>query len=167
MSAPRNNQFWKNRSKHGRDRLFKTSKALWKAAQEYFEWVDKHPWYKNEWKDGKMRKIPTARPYTVSGLSIYLNTSESYWREFRKNENLPEDFLSIIANIENIIRTQKFEGAATGAFNSNIIARDLGMVDKTALTDAEGNSIPLQTFRLPDNNRALNNPSDGSDESAS
>lgn len=32
--------------------------------------------------------------------------------------------------VETTIYTQKFEGAAVGAFNSNIIARDLGLADK-------------------------------------
>jgi hypothetical protein len=48
----------------------------------------------------------------------------------RKNK----DFSEVIHAIEEIIRTQKFEGAAVGAFNANIIARDLGMVDKKDVT---------------------------------
>lgn len=47
-TAPRGNQFWKLRSKHGRDRLFETPDLLWEAATEYFNWVDAHPWYKVE-----------------------------------------------------------------------------------------------------------------------
>lgn len=161
MGAPTGNQFWRQRTKHGRDKLFASASLLWESAEKFFDWCDKNPWYKNEYKDGKIQKIPTARPYTLSGLCIYLNVSESFWKEFRKNENLTEDFLSVIALIENIIRTQKFEGAAVGVFNSNIIARDLGMVDKTSLTDEEGNAVPLQVFRLPDNSRLLNDKANG------
>ena len=43
MGAPKGNQFWKARAKHGRDKIFKTPDALWKAACEYFEWVDDNP----------------------------------------------------------------------------------------------------------------------------
>ena len=32
-----------------------------------------------------------------------------------------------------VIRTQKFEGASAGLLNANIIARDLGLSDKTEL----------------------------------
>jgi hypothetical protein len=32
---------------------------------------------------------------------------------------------------------QKFEGAASGAFNANIIARDLGLADKTEMKVTE------------------------------
>ena len=39
------NQFWKFRSKHGRDKLFATPELLWDAACEYFDWMDEHPLY--------------------------------------------------------------------------------------------------------------------------
>ncbi|MFC0183379.1 terminase small subunit [Pseudarcicella hirudinis] len=39
-------------------------------------------------------------------------------------------FLEVITRIEEIVYVQKFEGAAVGAFNANIIARDLGLADK-------------------------------------
>ena len=40
MAAPKGNQFWMLRSKHGRDKLFATPEALWEAACEYFQWCD-------------------------------------------------------------------------------------------------------------------------------
>ena len=43
-AAPKGNQFWKLRSKHGRDKLFATPDLLWEAACEYFAYCDKHPW---------------------------------------------------------------------------------------------------------------------------
>ena len=41
------------------------------------------------------------------------------------------EFSSVITRIRETIYQQKFEGAAVGAFNANIIARDLGLADKT------------------------------------
>ena len=38
MSAPVGNKFRELRSKHGRDKLFKSSKLLWQAACAYFQW---------------------------------------------------------------------------------------------------------------------------------
>ena len=43
MAAPKGNQFWMLRSKHGRDKLFATPEALWEAACEYFQWCDENP----------------------------------------------------------------------------------------------------------------------------
>ncbi|GAB4001578.1 DNA-packaging protein [Spirosoma daeguense] len=144
MAAPAGNQFWKLRSEHGRDKLFETPEKLWEAACEYFQWCDDNPWIKVEQlkkpsaeydKDGNFVKmhviaeLPTARPYTLKGLCLYCDASEQFWRTF-KASSASEDFLAVIIRIEEVIYTQKFEGAAVGAFNPNLIARDLGLADK-------------------------------------
>lgn len=133
MAAPKNNQFWKLRSKHGRDKLFVSASLLWEAACEYFEWCDNNPWTKKDWvgKDADEVTRETQRPYTLTGLCLYLDCNSAYFRTFK--HQLPEgeeDFNTIITRIEEVIYTNKYEGAAVGAFNANIIARDLGLVDK-------------------------------------
>ena len=42
-------------------------------------------------------------------------------------------YLEVTTRIRQIVYNQKFEGAASGFLNPNIIARDLGMVDKQEL----------------------------------
>jgi hypothetical protein len=148
MAAPLGNQFWKLRSKHGREKLFATPELLWEAAIEYFEWCESNPWYKHEAiksgeAAGKIVDIPTARPFTLSGLCIYLGCNETYFRTLKSQ--LPEgekDFNSVVTTIEQVIYTQKFEGAAVGVFNSNIIARDLGLSDRSEISGKDGH--PLQ-----------------------
>lgn len=137
------NQFWRQRSKHGRDKLFATPQLLLEAAHQYFQWCDENPWFKPEAiksgkKTGTMVNIPTARPYTISGFLLYVGASEAYWREFKRADH--KDFLSVISDIEQVIWTQKFEGASVGAFNANIISRDLGLAEKTDIT-TNGESI--------------------------
>lgn len=173
MPAPKGNQFWKLRAKHGRDKLFKSHKLLWKYATEYFEWVDKHPWQKVEQlkrpvttkskkgveKVHSLAHIPTERPYTLSGLCIYCNASESFWRNFKRTEGLSEDFLTVISKIEEIIVTQQFEGATVGAFNSSIIARKLGLTEKVESknenTNYNINSVDLTTEEIKQYRKAL------------
>ena len=152
MAAPAGNQFWKLRSKHGRDKLFATPELLWDAACEYFQWCDENPWTTRKAtqktvpvkkKIGKkmqtvmeeqtQREVtPTQRPYTLTGLCIYLNASSVWWRKFKEQCTVNEehDFLSVIARVEETIETQQLEGAVVGAFNANIIARKLGLTDK-------------------------------------
>lgn len=154
MAAPKGNQFWKLRSEHGREKLFATPDLLWQAATEYFNWVDGHPWYKMEAiksgdSAGTIMKVPTARPYTITGFLLYVGASNAYWRQFKQAGH--DDFSTVIDEIEKTMYTQKFEGAATGAFNANIIARDLGLVDKaqTAITDPDGNALqPLSNDQV-------------------
>lgn len=135
VDGRRGNQFWKLRSKHGRDKLFETPELLWEAASEYFQWCDKHPLHgadalRSGQNAGKIIKIPYMRAYTLTGLCLYVNASEKWWINFRSGDKLSKDFLSVITRIEDIIKTQKFEGAAAGLLNANIIARDLGLSDK-------------------------------------
>ncbi|MEJ8803144.1 DNA-packaging protein [Pontibacter sp. H249] len=134
MAAPKGNQFWKLRSKHGRDKLFASPDLLWEAACEYFEWCDKHPWIKKDWvgKDAFEVDRPTQRPYTLSGLCLYLDVNTKYFNDFKKAGR--EDFSEVLTRIEETIYTQKFEGAAVGTFNASIIARDLGLADKKEIS---------------------------------
>lgn len=129
MAAPVGNRFWELRSKHGRDKIFESPEMLWKSACEYFEWCEENPWQEQDWvgKDGDEVVKNKVRPFTLSGLCVYLDCAEITLREYGKKE----DFSAVYTRIEQIVRTQKFEGAATGFFNANIIARDLGLVNKT------------------------------------
>lgn len=140
MAAPEGNQFWKLRSTHGREKLFESANLLWEAACEYFEWVDKNPFIEekpmvtsngsNMGSSIEMAEMKVKRPYTLHALCLYLDCGTAYFRNF-KNESRgnSDDFKSVIAKIEETIYNQKFEGAAAGFFNANIIARDLGLKD--------------------------------------
>lgn len=136
MAAPEGNQFWKLRNKHGREKLFSTPKLLWEAAQEYFEWVEANPLYESKafsyMGEITVKEIPVMRAMTLSQLCFYLGCNEAYFRTFKRQ--LPEDeqdFNTVINQIETIIYNQKFQGASGNLLNANIIARDLGLVDKT------------------------------------
>ena len=50
MGAPTGNEFWKLRSKHGRDKLFQSPELLWDAAEEYFQWSVDNPLIEIDYK---------------------------------------------------------------------------------------------------------------------
>jgi len=138
MAAPLNNDFWKLRSKHGRDKLFATPALLWQAACEYFQWVTDNPLYESKAfaYQGEVvaAQLPKMRAMTLSGLCFYLHCNEAYFRTFKSQ--LPDgeqDFNTVISEIEAVIFRQKFEGAAADLLNANIIARDLGLMDKQTI----------------------------------
>jgi hypothetical protein len=136
MGAPKGNQFWKLRSKHGRDKLFKTPQLLWEAACEYFQWCEDNPIEAYENKGTKnVNLIKFRRPFTLKGFCLYCDASENWYKEFRDGLDKEKDkgFFAITDKIESIIYTQKFDGAAIGIFNANIIARDLGLSDKQSI----------------------------------
>lgn len=139
MAAPKGNQFWKLRSKHGRDVLFASPELLWEAACEYFQWCDEHPWISRKIKSKNITSSvstdeetnPTPRPYSLSGLCFYLQCNEKYFQKFNLSKN--KQFAQVISDIRQVIETQQFEGATVGAFNASIIARKLGLADKQEL----------------------------------
>lgn len=168
-AAPVGNQFWKLRSKHGRDKLFETPELLLQACEEYFNWVDAHPWYKVEQlkkayqedaidKQGKatkrwvtVTKVPTARPYTIEGLCRYLRCNTLWFRQFEaslkgKDDELSKDFSSVCSHVREVIYQQKFEGAAVGAFSPSIIQRDLGLRDNqdVKISNPDGESFKTE-----------------------
>lgn len=132
MSATPGNQFWKLRSSHGRDKIFSSPEILWDSCLQYFEATDKRKWLKTEFhgKDANECIVPMETPYTWTGLYLFLDISHTTWQQYEKLE----DFNAISTCVRNIIYTQKFEGAAVGAFNANIIARDIGLTDKQEST---------------------------------
>ena len=140
MSAPVNNEFWKARSSHGRKPIFSEPESLWVACCEYFQWVADNPLKRTELVKfqgaAKAVEVPVMRAMTIAGLCIFLDISESSWANYRIKdadddiEDGDESFVEVCARVDSIIKTQKFEGAAGGELNPNIIARDLGLVDK-------------------------------------
>lgn len=132
MAAPKGNEFWKLRSKHGRDKLFSSPELLWEAACEYFKHVSDNPITKNEIinkpNGTETKEFIYQKPFTWEGLELYLDIYSL--RDYKTNEDY-KDFSQVITRIEKIIYNNKFEGASVGIFNSNIIARDLGLKDET------------------------------------
>lgn len=136
MPAPKGNQFWKARSKSGRDKIFQSPESLWEAAQEYFEWNEKNPLkegkaaqFQGEFVYGEVNKM---RAMTKSALCRFLHIDTETWENYKTTEGY-EDFFGITREIEQIIYDQKFTGAAAELLSTNIIARELGLADKKEL----------------------------------
>lgn len=130
MAAPKGNEYYKLRSKDGRDRIFKNPEDLLNACNEYFEWCIDNPLkeeqlfhYQGTVVRGEANKL---RPFTIQGLCNFIDIASSTFQEYEKKEG----FSVITTRVRSIIYNQKFEGAAAGFLNPNIIARDLGLSDK-------------------------------------
>jgi len=112
--------------KKAKDRTDYTNnpKQLLAKALEYFQWCDNNP------------IGDKVRPYTVAGLCIKgLGRAGNYLADLKgdiKNGQIEEkDELSeVVELIYSICDNQKLEGSMVNIFNSNIVARLLGLVDK-------------------------------------
>lgn len=123
MPAPKKNEFWKVRSKHGRDKIFSNPKILMDACNEYFQWCIDNPLYELIIQSGKEFNVPKMRAFTIKGLCIFLDIDTDTFELYCGYK----DFIGVATRVKEIIYTQKFEGAAAGFLNQNIIARDLGL----------------------------------------
>lgn len=152
MGAPPGNQFWKLRSKHGRDRLFADAKLLLESAEEYFEWCEANPLIEIDFKgkDADRVELPRMRAFTIQGLCLYLGCNVRYFDDFERkvigDSDKPEDkdFSSVITRIREVIYTQKYTGAAAGFLNPLLVSKDLGLVDrKDITTDGQQFTAPI------------------------
>jgi len=157
------NSFWKARSTHGRNPIFKNHNDLWDACLQYFTWAEENPLkeeklfsFQGETHTGEINKI---RAMTIGGMCIFLDICQNTWTNYKekkgetdKEKELAQDFLRVTSKVEEIIKSQKFEGAAADLLNANIIARDLGLKEKTELTGENGKPVSVG-FYLPSNGR--------------
>lgn len=147
MAAPKGNRFWEARAKHGRRKKFLTPDDLWQQCCEYFQWVEDNPlWesklfaYQGEISEGI---APKMRAMTIDGLCLFLGIGVQTWHDYKARE----DYSEVTMRVEQVIRSQKFAGAAADLLNANIIARDLGLKDSSAYehTSPDGSMSPKPT----------------------
>lgn len=152
MAAPKGNRFWELRSSHGRSPNFTSPEALWSAACEYFEWVDDNPLWEDKivsyQGDTKHEPVAKMRAMTVAGLCLFLDISRDTFEEYRKRQ----DLCGVATRIDDVIKSQKFAGAAADLLNANIIARDLGLADRSELSGVDGK--PIETKDVSDRDLA-------------
>lgn len=147
MAAPTGNQFWKARSRHGPNVTFSDPEALRQACLEYFQWCEANPlkedtvgFFKGSAVHTEVNKM---RAMTSSGLAIFLGITHKTLIQW-KNER--DDLADVLAWAEDIIRNQKFLGAAAGLLNANIISRDLGLKDSQSVEY----TVPQMIIQPPD-----------------
>lgn len=140
------NRFWLARSSHGANPKFSNPDDLWDACVQYFEWNADNPLYEAKAfaYEGcvTVEHLPLMRAMTIGGLCLFIDISQRQWQEWRTTR---PDLFPVITRAEEIIRKQKFEGASANLLNANIIARDLGLADKSELTGKDGGPIKTET----------------------
>lgn len=135
MAATPGNQWWKLRSKHGCDAIFTSPKILEEECNKYFENTDaRNDWDGQDWvgKDGEEVVVKKKIPYTLSGLCVFLGVSQQYFKEFKKSKTFlsNKDFLLVLSRVEDIIETQRLEGALNRYYPENLVSRINGYADK-------------------------------------
>jgi hypothetical protein len=150
MAAPKGNQFYKNVKLPGPPRKYKPQQLL-DNCMAYLEWAEKNPLYEMKvFSNGKTRNVPKMRAVTEKGFCLFSGMPVISWEKIKKNDNGKyDDFVQIVRLIGDLIYQIKFEGAAADLLNPAIIIRELGLVDKVAATDPDGNPVKQAAIILP------------------
>ena len=142
MAPSKGNKYWMRRETHGRPQIFATGEKLWQAACDYFAWNEENPLYEEKlfaFQGIVTRdRVAKMRAMTIDGLCQHIGINPSGYRAWRHNR---PDLVDTIESIDSVIRRQKFEGAAAELLSPLIIARDLGLSDKTEITGRDGKDL--------------------------
>lgn len=115
-----------------------TPELLWDLAVAYFQGEAEDTMIKKDFirsgeQAGKVIEMTTIRPFSWVSLDLFLlyhNVRSSIFDiRINRNDRYPE-FREVIERIEHVIYEQKYDGAAIGAYNPQLVIRDLGLADK-------------------------------------
>lgn len=141
------NDLWKRRLRHGiQERKFETAQDLLEEVVGYFNWVIKNPLQEAKLVayegDASIHRVPKMRAMTLAGLCLYCGISRDTWGGWRRHgDKHRADLADVIRFAEEQMYSYKFDGAAAGLLNTNIIARDLGLAERTEISGPGGSAI--------------------------
>ena len=132
---------WDAAKKQGRPKRYSSAEEVREHAEGYFLWLEANPLKAAEIVSyqGSARIVdkPKRRVATLRGLCGFLGICQETWQRWRKLEEpttmSAEDrgeLTRVIAQIDEAITEDKFAGATSGLYDSRIISRDLGLIDK-------------------------------------
>lgn len=117
-------------------KYIKPPEKLWEHFEAYVKKESENPMFKIEYvgKDGREVRTALNVPITFEGFECYLadlGIIQDLGDYTRNRDNKYDDYSAIITRIQKNCFVQNLKGAAVGLFNANIIAKKLGMVEKT------------------------------------
>jgi len=141
-----------------RYKAIETPEQFYELFEEFKTWLFANPIMKSEFsaKLGEIVEIPLQRPLTWNRFDVwcYEKGIIQDLEDYRTNtDGRYNEFKGVIKKINKEMTSNKFEGATVGIFNANIIARDLGLIDKqdveqrTTNNDKRSLNVILTSFR--------------------
>lgn len=131
-------------------RLVNSPEEIWDASIEYFKWAESNPLYEAKVFNGQRglthTAVPKMRAFTIEGLCMFLGISRDTWNEWGRNP-VHSDLADAVRSVNDIIREQKFSGAAVDLLNAGLIARDLGLSEKQEVSGPDGGPLEVSTAR--------------------
>lgn len=129
----------------GVEQMFNDPEKLRLAAIMYFDWAETNrvlvgEMVKNGLMAGEIYTMPYYRVFSISGLAVYLGMGVQKFNRLCKRPEL----VDVRDWIDTVIRAQKFELAAVGAINANLIIKDLGLDGTSPESTQPGNALKIE-----------------------
>ena len=118
------------------EKNIKTPELLYKHFESYKRYCKQNPKKENFWSSRSDKEVSVSReiPLTWNGFEIWLSKNKILVKlqDYKENkDNRYSEYACTIRTIIKEIYEDKYSGAASGIFQHNIIARDLGLTEKT------------------------------------
>lgn len=119
-----------------KNKYIETPDILMQLFKEYVIHERDNPMFKTEYvgREGQTKLTPLETPITFEGFECYLSEIEIIQDlgDYSKNDDgRYTAYAPIIKRIQKNCYVHNFKGAAVGLFNPNLIARKLGLTDKS------------------------------------
>lgn len=130
---------WKNALLKRRP-VFASPEEFAEACFDYFQWASSskiEDTRASHYKGEVFHLVDEKhRAFSWRALRLFLGVSSATLSFYKQKE----EFKDVVEAVDDIIFTQKFEGAAAGTLNASVIQRDLGLADKQVV---EGGDRPV------------------------
>jgi len=142
------------KKKMGKPKYIETPCRLAELFEAYKQWVQLNPWIIDDFvgKDGKRVERKKQIPLTWFSFEKWLRDNQilcELSNYLSNKDDRYSDYAPIIRAIKNEIYDHKYIGAVVGAFQQNIIARDLGLVEKQHTTFTEEITVKTSEEKIP------------------
>lgn len=137
-----------------KQKYIESPEKLWEYFTQFVEHEKNSPMFKVEYvgKEGQMVNTPLQVPITFEGFECWLadNGIINDLGDYSSNKGgAYESYSTIITRIRNNCFSQNFKGAAVGLFNANLIAKKLGLSEKTeSKIDANVSVTPITGMEI-------------------
>lgn len=129
-------------------RSFQWPHELLTELVNFFNWIHDNPLQEAKLTSfqgsSAIENIPRMRAVTQQSMWLYCGISRAKWGKYRLGNDL-EGFQEVVEWAEDMMHTINFEGGASGLLNAMLVARQLGLAERTELTGRDGGPMEQQT----------------------
>lgn len=117
-------------------KYIETPEKMWELFEDYVKNEVNNPMFKVEYvgKDGERVNTPLQTPITFEGFECWLSDNGYIGDLGQYSANRDEaytEYVPILTRIRTNCFVHNYKGAAVGLFNANLVAKKLGLVEKT------------------------------------